>query len=157
MSNDDKSSAHTRWNCKYHIVFTPKYRRKVIYGKLRQDIGEILRKLCEIKEVEIIEAHAMPVHIHMLVRIPPKLSVSAFMDFLKGRSAVIIHERHANLKYNYGNRLFWSKGYYVSTVGLNQKIIAKYIREQKAENRVRDSGWLLTIIKCANFIIKLAT
>ncbi|EJU8114778.1 IS200/IS605 family transposase, partial [Enterococcus faecalis] len=135
MSNDDKSLAHTRWNCKYHLVFTPKYRRKVIYGQLRRDIGKILRKLCEVKEVEIIEAHAMPNHIHMLVRIPPKLSVSGFMGFLKGRSAVIIHERHANLKYNYGNRSFWSKGYYVSTVGLNQK----YIREQEAEDRVRDS------------------
>ncbi|EJX7949921.1 IS200/IS605 family transposase [Enterococcus faecalis] len=135
MSNDDKSLAHTRWNCKYHLVFTPKYRRKVIYGQLRRDIGKILRKLCEVKEVEIIEAHAMPNHIHMLVRIPPKLSVSGFMGFLKGRSAVIIHERHANLKYNYGNRSFWSKGYYVSTVGLNQK----YIREQEAEGRVRDS------------------
>lgn len=139
MSNDDKSLAHTRWNCKYHLVFTPKYRRKVIYGQLRRDIGKILRKLCEMKEVEIIEAHAMPDHIHMLVRIPPKLSVSVFMGFLKGRSAVIIHERHANLKYNYGNRSFWSKGYYVSTVGLNQKTIAKYIREQEAEDRVRDS------------------
>ncbi|EHZ5362330.1 IS200/IS605 family transposase, partial [Enterococcus faecalis] len=120
-------------------MFTPKYRRKVIYGQLRRDIGKILRKLCEMKEVEIIEAHAMPDHIHMLVRIPPKLSVSGFMGFLKGRSAVIIHERHANLKYNYGNRSFWSKGYYVSTVGLNQKTIAKYIREQEAEDRVRDS------------------
>uniref|UniRef100_UPI0022E65792 IS200/IS605 family transposase n=4 Tax=cellular organisms TaxID=131567 RepID=UPI0022E65792 len=139
MSNDDKSLAHTRWNCKYHLVFTPKYRRKVIYGQLRRDIGKILRKLCEMKEVEIIEAHAMPDHIHMLVRIPPKLSVSGFMGFLKGRSAVIIHERHANLKYNYGNRSFWSKGYYVSTVGLNQKTIAKYIREQEAEDRIRDS------------------
>lgn len=120
MSNDDKSLAHTRWNCKYHLVFTPKYRRKVIYGQLRRDIGKILRKLCEMKEVEIVEAHAMPDHIHMLVRIPPKLSVSGFMGFLKGRSAVVIHERHANLKYNYGNRYFWSKGYYVSAVGLNK-------------------------------------
>ncbi|MBO1103829.1 IS200/IS605 family transposase [Enterococcus faecalis] len=139
MSNDDKSLTHTRWNCKYHLVFTPKYRRKVIYGQLRQDIGKILRKLCEMKEVEIIEAHAMPDHIHMLVRTPPKLSVLGFMGFLKGRSAVIIHERHANLKYNYVNRSFWSKGYYVSTVVLNQKTIAKYIREQEAEDRVRDS------------------
>ena len=139
MSNDDKSLAHTRWNCKYHLVFTPKYRGKVIYGQLRRDIGKILRKLCEMKEVEIIEAHAMLDHIHMLVRIPPKLSVSGFMGLLKGRSAVNIHERHTNLKYNYGNRFFWSKGYYVSTVGLNQKTIAKYIREQEAEDRVRDS------------------
>ncbi len=137
MSNDDKSLAHTRWNCKYHLVFTPKYRGKVIYGQLRRDIGKILRKLFEMKEVEIIEAHAMPDHIHMLVRIPPKLSVSGFMGFLKGRSAVNIHERHANLKYNYGNRFFCSKGYYVSTVGLNQKTIAKYIREQEAEAQVK--------------------
>ncbi|MBC2306594.1 IS200/IS605 family transposase, partial [Listeria booriae] len=134
-SNDDSSLSHTRWNCKYHIVFTPKYRRKIIYGQLRKDIGAILRKLCEMKDVEIIEAHAMPDHIHMLVRIPPKTSVSSFMGFLKGRSAILIHEHHANLKYNYGNRTFWSKGYYVSTVGLNQKTIQKYIREQEAEDR----------------------
>ncbi|MGF2082805.1 IS200/IS605 family transposase, partial [Enterococcus casseliflavus] len=95
MSNDDKSLAHTRWNCKYHIVFTPKYRRKVIYGKLRVSIGQILRKLCEMKDVEIIEAHAMPDHIHMLVRIPPKISISSFMGYLKGRSATLIHEKHA--------------------------------------------------------------
>ncbi|MGX6980054.1 IS200/IS605 family transposase [Vagococcus elongatus] len=139
MSNDDKSLAHTRWNCKYHLVFTPKFRRKVIYGKLRKDRGKILRKLCEMKEVEIIEAHAMPDHIHMLVRIPPKLSVSGFMGFLKGRSAVLIHEQHGNLKYKYGNRGFWSKGYYVSTVGLNQKTIQKYIREQEADDRLQDS------------------
>lgn len=119
MSNDDKSLAHTRWNCKYHIVFTPKYRRKVIYGKLRVSIGQILRKLCEMKDVEIIEAHAMPDHIHMLVRIPPKISISSFMGYLKGRSATL--------------------GYYVSTVGLNQKTIEKYIREQEADDRIRDS------------------
>ncbi|WP_270792254.1 IS200/IS605 family transposase [Enterococcus faecalis] len=139
MSNDYKSLAHIRWNCKYHIVFTPKYRRKVIYGKLRVSIGQILRKLCEMKDVEIIEAHAMPDHIHMLVRIPPNLAVSGFMGFLRRRSVVIIHERHANLKYNYGNRSFWSKGYYVSTVGLNQKTTEKYIREQEADDRIRDS------------------
>ncbi|MBC1293419.1 IS200/IS605 family transposase [Listeria booriae] len=121
------------------MVFTPKYRRKIIYGQLRKDIGAILRKLCEMKDVEIIEAHAMPDHIHMLLRIPPKTSVSSFMGFLKGRSAILIHERHANLKYNYGNRTFWSKGYYVSTVGLNQKTIQKYIREQEAEDRIKDS------------------
>ncbi|MDT2370668.1 IS200/IS605 family transposase, partial [Enterococcus faecium] len=99
MSNDDKSLAHTRWNCKYHIVFTPKYRRKVIYGQLRKDLGKILRKLCEMKDVEIIKAHAMPDHIHMFVRVPPKISISSFMGYLKGRSAVLIHEQHANLKY----------------------------------------------------------
>lgn len=131
MSKDDNSLAHTRWNCKYHIVFAPKYRRKVIYGKLR--------RLCELKEVEIIEAHAMPDHIHMLVKIPPKISVSSFMGYLKGRSAVIIHERHANLKYNYGNRSFWARGYFASTVGLNQKTIEKYIREQESEDQLRDT------------------
>jgi putative transposase len=139
LSKDDNSLAHTRWNCKYHIVFTPKYRRKNIYGELKKDIGRILRRLCELKDVEIIEAHAMPDHIHMLVRIPPKMSVSRFMGYLKGRSAVIIHERHANLKYNYGNRSFWARGYYVSTVGLNQKTIQKYIREQESEDRLSDS------------------
>lgn len=134
MSKDDSSLAHTRWNCKYHLVFTPKYRRKVIYNEIRKDIGQILRRLCENKDVEIIEAHAMPDHIHMLVRIPPKLSVSSFMGYLKGRSAVLIHERHANLVYKYGNK----RGYYVSTVGLNQKTIQKYIREQESEDRLED-------------------
>lgn len=112
-----------------------RYRRKIIYGELRQDAGKILRWLCELKDVEILEAHAMPDHIHMLVKIPPKTSVSSFMGYLKGRSTVIIHERHANLKYNYGNRNFWK----MDTVGLNQKTIEKYIREQEAEERVRDS------------------
>ena len=139
MSNDDKSLAHTRWNCKYHIVFTPKYRRKVIYGKLRISIGQILRKLCEMKDVEIVEAHAMPDHIQLLVRIPPKIRISSFMGYLKGRSATLIHEKHANLKYKYGDKSFWAKGYYVSTVGLNQKTIEKYIREQEADDRIRDS------------------
>lgn len=138
QTKDDSSLAHTRWNCKYHLVFTPKYRRKVIYGKLRADIGRILRRLCELKDVEIIEAHAMPDHIHMLVKIPPKMSVASFVGYLKGRSAIIIHERHANLKYKYGNRSFWARGYYVTTVGMNQKTIAKYIREQEAEDRLND-------------------
>ncbi len=131
----DNSLSHTRWNCKYHIVFIPKYRRKIVYGK---DIGAILRRLCEMKDVEIIEAHAMIDHIHMLVKIPPKMSVSYFMGYLKGKSSLMIHDRHANLKYNHGNRTFWAKGYYVSTVGLNQKTIEKYIREQEAEDRLRD-------------------
>ena len=137
MSNDDKSLAHTR--CKYYIVFTPKYRRKMIYGKLGVSTGQILRKLCKMKDVEIIEAHAMPDHIHMLVRIPPKISISSFMGYLKGRSATLIHEQQANLKYKYSNKNFWSKGYYVSTVGLNQKTIGKYIREQEADDRIKDS------------------
>ena len=104
--DDDLSLSHTRWNCKYHIVFIPKYRRKEIYGKLRSDIGQILRQLCAYKGVEIMEAHAMPDHIHMLVRIPPKIAVSNFMGYLKGKSSLMIFERHANLKYKYGNRNF---------------------------------------------------
>ena len=105
-TNDDSSLSHTKWNCKYHIVFIPKYRRKAIYGKLRADIGQILRQLCNYKNVEIIEAHAMPDHIHMLLKIPPKISVSGFMGYLKGKSALMIFERHASLKYRYGNRHF---------------------------------------------------
>lgn len=127
---DDNSLAHTKWRCKYHIVFAPKYRRQIIYGKLKMDIGMILRKLCERKGVEIIEANACRDHIHMLVSIPPKISVSYFMGDLKGKSSLIIFDRHANLKYKYGNRQFWCKGYYVDTVGRNKEAIAKYIREQ---------------------------
>ena len=110
MSVDENSLSHTRWDCKYHIVFSPKYRRKIIYGKLKADIGQILRELCERKEVEIVEANACADHIHMLVRIPPKISVSSFMGYLKGKSTLMIFERHANLKYRYGNRNFWCKG-----------------------------------------------
>ena len=110
---DEKSLSHTKWNCKYHIVLVPKYRRKVIYKKLRKDIGKILRTLCDYKHVEIIEAHAMPDHIHMLVSIPPKLAVADFVGYLKGKSTLMIFERHANMKYKYGRRVFWSKGYYV--------------------------------------------
>ena len=117
-SNDNSSLSHTRWSRKYHIVFIPKYRRKVIYGKLRIDIGGILRRLCDYKNVEIIEAHAMKDHIHMLLKLPPKLAVSSFMGYLKGKSPLMIFEQHTNLKYKYGNRNFWAKGYYVSTVAL---------------------------------------
>ncbi|MDI6453821.1 IS200/IS605 family transposase [Peloplasma aerotolerans] len=137
--NDDTSSlSHTKWNCQYHIVFCPKYRRKVIYGKLRSDIGRYLRRLCEYKGVEIVEAHAMSDHIHMLVKIPPKLAVSSFMGYLKGKSSLIIFDEHANLKYNYGSRHFWSEGYYVSTVGLNKKTVENYIRNQELEDQVKD-------------------
>ncbi len=136
--NDDSSLSHTRWNCKYHIVFIPKYRRKAIYGKLRSDIGSILRQLCEYKDVEIIEAHAMPDHIHMLVKIPPKLSVSAFMGYLKGKSSLMIFEKHSNLKYKYGNRNFWAKGYFVSTVGLNTEVVKEYIKNQEKEDMIQD-------------------
>ena len=131
MAQKANSLAHTKWMCKYHIVFTPKYRRKVIYNQLRNDIGEILRTLCRYKGVEIIEGHLMADYVHMLVMIPPKISVSSFMGYLKGKSVLMIFDRHANLKYKYGNRHFWSEGYYVSTVGLNDATDAKYIREQE--------------------------
>ena len=137
--NDDSSLSHTRWNCKYHIVFIPRYRRKEIYGQIKSDIGKILRTLCEYKEVEIIEAHAMKDHIHMLVMIPPKLAVSSFMGYLKGKSSLMIFERHANLKYKYGNRNFWAKGYFVSTVGLKDEVVREYIRNQELEDMKEDN------------------
>ena len=137
-NNDEYSLAHTKWDCKYHIVFSPKFRRKEIYGELRTEIGQILRMLCDRKGVEIIEANACKDHIHMLVVIPLKMSVSGFMGYLKGKSTLIIFERHANLKYKYGNRHFWCKGYYVSTVGLNKEKIAKYIQQQQTEDMLED-------------------
>ena len=137
--DDNLSLSHTRWNCKYHIVFIPKYRRKAIYGKLRSDIGQILRQLCSYKGVEIIEAYAMLDHIHMLVRIPPKIAVSNFMGYLKGKSSLMIFERHANLKYKYGNRNFWAKGFFVSTVGLDTKKVQEYIRDQEKEDMMHDN------------------
>lgn len=133
--DDDSSLSHTRWNFKYHIVFVPKYRRKVIYGKLRVEIGAILRQLCAYKDVEIIEAHAMPDHIHMLVKIPPKISVSNFMGYLKRKSSLMIFE----IKYKFGNKVFWTKGYYVSTVGLDTKKVQEYIRDQEKEDLMTDS------------------
>ena len=123
MKLDTDSLAHTKWNCKYHIVFAPKYRRQVIYGKIKADIGIMLRKLCEYKQVEILEAEACKDHIHMLVSIPPKYSVSQIMGYLKGKSSLMIFEHHTNLKYKFGNRNFWATGYYVSTVGLNKATI----------------------------------
>jgi len=135
---DSKSLAHSKWRCKYHIVFAPKYRRQVIYGKIKADIGVILRKLCEYKGVEILEANACPDHIHMLVSIPPKLSVASFIGYSKGKSSLMIFDKHANLKYKYGNRHFWCKGYYLDTVGRNKEAIAKYIREQLQEDIVVD-------------------
>ncbi len=135
---DTLSLAHTSWKCQYHIVFAPKYRRKVIYGKLRAEIGKILRELCERKHVGIIEAHAMPDHIHMLVSIPPNMRVSDFMGYLKGKSTMIIFERFSNLKYKYGNRHFWCRGYYVSTVGGNKNAIARYIQDQEKEDMMYD-------------------
>lgn len=134
MKLDTDSLAHTKWNCKYHIVFALKYRRQVIYGKIKADIGIMLRKLCEYKQVEIIEAEACKDHIHMLVSIPPKYSVSQIMGYLKGKSSLMIFEKYANMKYKYGNRHFWCRGYYVDTVGRNKKAIAEYIRNQLQED-----------------------
>ena len=130
MKLDTSSLAHTKWECKYHIVFAPKYRRQIIYGKIRLDIGQMLRKLCEYKGVEIIEAEVCKDHIHMLISIPPKYSVAQIMGYLKGKSSLMIFEKYANLKYKYGNRNFWCRGYYVDTVGRNKKAIAEYIRNQ---------------------------
>ena len=138
MRNEIKSTAHSKYRCQYHIVFAPKYRRKVIYKELRADIGQIIRKLCEEKKVEIIEAQACPDHIHMLVSIPPYLSVAQFVGFLKSKSALMIFDRHANLKYKYGRRNFWARGYFVDTVGRNEKVIKDYIKNQLEEDYMAD-------------------
>lgn len=134
--NNNNSLAHTSWNCKYHIVFAPKYRRKIFYNEYKEEIGKILRELCEWKNVNIIEAEVCPDHIHMLVEIPPKMSVAGFVGFLKGKSSLIIHQRHGNLKYKYGNRSFWCRGYYVDTAGKNTKRITEYIQNQLKEDKM---------------------
>ena len=136
---DNQSLAHTSWNCKYHIVFAPKYRRKEIYGSLRSDVGKILRMLCQRKGIEIIEAECCIDHIHMLVKIPPKYGVSYIVGYLKGKSSLIIFDRHANLKYKYGNRHFWCRGYYVDTVGKNSKRIEEYVKNQIQEDIVEEN------------------
>ena len=138
MANKANSLSHTKWTCKYHIVFTPKYRRKAIYGQYREDLREIIKTLCKYKGVEIIEGHLMVDHVHLLLAIPPRLSVSNFMGYLKGKSALMMFERHANLKYKFGNRHFWAEGYYVSTVGLNEETIKKYIQEQEKHDILMD-------------------
>ncbi|EHL11669.1 hypothetical protein HMPREF9629_02277 [Peptoanaerobacter stomatis] len=135
---DINSLSHSKWRCQYHIVFAPKFRRKEVYGKIKLDIGKILRKLCEQKGVEIIQAQACVDHIHMLVSIPPSLSVSQFVGYLKGKSSLMIFDRHANLKYKYGNRHFWCRGYYVDTVGRNKKVIENYIKKQLQEDIIND-------------------
>ena len=127
-------------------MFAPKYRRKEIYGQLKRDIGEMLRKLCEQKGVEVIEAEACPDHIHMLVSIPPYLSIAQFMGFLKGKSSLMIFDRHANLKYKYGNRHFWCRGYYVDTVGKNTAKIKEYIQNQLKEDLQYDQMSLVEYI-----------
>ena len=134
MKLDINSLAHTKWECKYHIVFAPKYRRQIIYGNIKADIGQMLRKLCDYKGIEIIEAEACKDHIHMLISIPPKYSVAQIMGYLKGKSSLMIFEKYANLKYKYGNRHFWCGGYYVSTVGANKKAIQEYIKHQLQED-----------------------
>ena len=138
MKNEIKTLSHSTYRCQYHIVFAPKFRRKVIYGQIKTDIGQILRKLCEEKKVEIIEANAMPDHIHMLVSIPPYLSIAQFMGFLKGKSTLMIFDRHANLKYKYGSRHFWCRGYFVDTVGRNEQAIKQYIKNQMEEDYMED-------------------
>ncbi len=131
MANQYNSLSHTKWLCKYHIVIVPKYRRKIIYNQYKADLREIIRTLCKYKGVEILEGHMMPDHVHLLLSIPPKNSVSSFMGYLKGKSALMMFDKHANLKYKFGNRHFWAEGYYVSTVGLNESTIRKYIQDQE--------------------------
>ena len=135
---DKDSLAHSKWNCKYHIVFAPKYRRQIVYKQISADIGQIIRALCARKGIEILEAAAMPDHIHLYVKIPPKYSVSEVMGYLKGKSSLMIFDRHANLKYKYGNRHFWCRGYYVDTVGKNKKRIEEYIRNQLQDDIAND-------------------
>lgn len=136
MSKDIHSLSHTRWNCKYHVVFAPKYRRKVFYGEKRLEIGAILRELCNWKGVKIIQAEVCIDHVHMLIEIPPKMSVSSFMGFLKGKSSIMIYEKWGNLKYKYRGRQFWCRGYYVDTAGKNDKIIKEYIAKQLKEDEL---------------------
>ena len=143
MANDLESLSHTRWNCKYHVVFAPKYRRKVFYEEKKTEIGKILRKLCEWKGVQIHEAEVCPDHIHMLISIPPKVSVSSFMGYLKGKSSVMIYEQFGNMKYKYRKREFWCRGYYVDTVGKNTKAISEYIRHQLDEDRMGEQMTML--------------
>ena len=135
---DMHSLSHTKWNCKYHVVFAPKYRRKVFYGDKRLEIGAILRQLCEWKGVNIIKAEVCPDHVHMLLEIPPKMSVSTFMGYLKGKSSLMIYERWGNMKYKYKNREFWCRGYYVDTVGRNAKAIQEYVKDQLQEDIATD-------------------
>ena len=139
MNNKDINSlSHSKWRCHYHVVFAPKYRRQEIYGKIKVDIGKILRQLCDQKGIEIIEAELCPDHVHMLLAIPPKYSVAQVMGYLKGKSSLMIFDRHANMKYKYGNRYFWCRGYYVDTVGRNKKAIEEYIRNQLTEDIAND-------------------
>ena len=143
---DINSLDHTTWRCQYHVVFAPKYRRLEIYGAIKADIGKILRQLCQHKGVEIIEAEVCPDHIHMRISIPPKYSVAQIMGYLKGKSSLMIFDRYANLKYKYGNRHFWARGYYVDTVGRNKKQVQEYIRNQLQEDQIADQIGLKEIV-----------
>ena len=138
QKNDIHSLSHTKWECKYHIVFAPKYRRKVFFGQMRYEIGKIIRELCRWKGVNLLEAEACPDHIHILVEIPPKFSISNFMGFLKGKSSLMIYEKWGNMKYKYRNRQFWCRGYFVDTVGKDEKKIATYIQEQLKEDELSE-------------------
>ena len=133
---DINSLDHTSWRCQYHVVFAPKYRRIAIYGEIKADIGKILRQLCKQKGIEIIEAELCPDHVHMLISIPPKYSVSQIMGYLKGKSSTMLYERFGELKYKYRNRQFWCRGYYVDTVGKNESRIAEYVRNQLKEDEM---------------------
>ncbi len=146
--NDMHSLSHTKWNCKYHIVFAPKYRRKVFYEGKRLEVGEILSELCKWKGVEIIEAEVCPDHIHMLLEIPPKISVSSFMGFLKGKSSLMIYEKWGDMKFKYRNREFWCRGYYVDTAGKDAKKIQEYIQKQLKEDQL---GTQLTMEEAPKF------
>ena len=138
MANKTNELSHTKWLCKYHIVFTPKYRRKIIFNQYRESLIEFFKRLCSYKGVEIIEGHMMPDHVHLLLSIPPKIAVSTFVGYLKGKSALMMFDKHAKLKYKFGNRHFWAEGYYVSTVGLNEATIKKYIEEQEKHDIALD-------------------
>ena len=144
--DDTNSLAHTTWNCKYHIVFAPKYRRLIFFGQKRKEIGAILRQLCEWKNVEIVEAEVCPDHIHMLVKIPPKESVSGFIGFLKGKSSLLIYQKYANMKFKYRDRTFWCRGYYVDTVGKNTQKIKEYIANQLKEDKLTEQMTITEVI-----------
>ena len=144
--HDSNSLAHTSWNCKYHLVFAPKYRRKVFFGQKRREIGAILRQLCEWKGVRIIEAEVCVDHIHMLLEIPPKLSVASFVGFLKGKSSLLIYQKYANMKFKYRNREFWCRGYYVDTVGKNTEKIKEYIANQLKEDKITEQITITELI-----------
>ena len=142
--DNTNSLAHTKWNCKYHIVFAPKYRRKVFFGEKKVEIGKILRQLCEWKGIKIIEAEICPDHVHMLLEIPPKIAVSSFMGYIKGKSSLMLYERFPALQFKYRNREFWCRGYYVDTAGKDAKKVAAYIQNQLKEDQAGEQMTMIT-------------